>query len=53
MSKPTNDTKFRVIPRLYGTRCNCRPGIERDNCPACEGTGTRIDFHALRAEVSK
>ncbi len=29
--------------------CSCRPGVERDNCPACEGTGQRIDFAAIRA----
>ena len=28
--------------------CDCRPGIARDNCPACEGTGQRIDFAAIR-----
>jgi hypothetical protein len=27
-----------------GVKCGCRRGIERDNCPACEGTGQRIDF---------
>ena len=43
------DTKFKVRPALYGQPCNCRPGIERDNCPACEGTGTRIDYNKLRA----
>jgi hypothetical protein len=32
-----------------GERCTCRPGIERDNCPVCEGTGWRIDFPAIRA----
>lgn len=29
--------------------CSCRPGIGRDNCPTCEGTGQRIDFAAIRA----
>lgn len=29
--------------------CHCRPGVARDNCPDCEGTGKRIDFRALRA----
>lgn len=28
--------------------CSCRPGVQRDNCPVCEGTGQRIDFAALR-----
>jgi len=27
--------------------CSCKPGIERDNCPSCEGTGNPIDFNAL------
>lgn len=31
-----------------GERCACRRGIERDNCPSCEGTGWRIDFRAIR-----
>jgi len=29
--------------------CTCRPGIARDNCPNCEGTGQVIDFRAIRA----
>jgi len=32
-----------------GARCYCRPGLERDNCPNCEGTGWAIDFRALHA----
>jgi hypothetical protein len=31
--------------------CGCRPGIWRDNCPDCEGTGLAIDwrkYHAIR-----
>jgi hypothetical protein len=32
-----------------GQRCHCRKGIERDNCPSCEGTGWQIDFAAIRA----
>ena len=31
-----------------GQPCGCRKGQERDNCPACEGTGQRIDFKAIR-----
>ena len=31
--------------------CNCKPGLYRDNCPQCEGTGRRIDFAAHCAEV--
>lgn len=32
-----------------GERCRCLPGVWRDNCPECEGTGWRIDFQAIRA----
>lgn len=32
-----------------GEKCSCRRGIERDNCSACEGTGWKIDFRAIRA----
>lgn len=28
--------------------CTCRKGMERDNCPQCEGTGQQIDFKAIR-----
>lgn len=31
-----------------GEPCSCRRGVERDNCPQCEGTGQRIDFAAIR-----
>lgn len=30
-----------------GQKCSCRPGVWRDNCPACEGTGRSIDFAAI------
>lgn len=36
-----------------GAKCTCRRGVERDNCPTCEGTGWVIDFraiHTARAE---
>ena len=26
--------------------CHCRRGLERDNCPDCEGTGQAIDWRA-------
>ena len=32
-----------------GQRCGCRPGVWRDNCPTCEGTGWVVDFAAIRA----
>ena len=34
-----------------GERCTCRRGQERDNCPACEGTGRRIDFRKIRDDA--
>lgn len=30
-----------------GARCSCRPGVQRDNCPRCEGTGWVIDFKKI------
>lgn len=32
-----------------GAACGCQPGIHRDNCPNCEGTGRAIDFRAIHA----
>ena len=32
-----------------GARCGCKPGLQRDNCPNCEGTGYAIDFRAIHA----
>jgi hypothetical protein len=32
-----------------GAKCGCRPGVQRDNCARCEGTGMVIDFQAIRA----
>jgi hypothetical protein len=32
-----------------GAKCACKRGIERDNCPRCEGTGLVIDFAAIHA----
>ena len=32
-----------------GQKCFCKRGIQRDNCPTCEGTGWVIDFAAIRA----
>lgn len=33
-----------------GQPCSCKPGVQRDNCPDCEGTGQRIDFAKIRAK---
>lgn len=34
-----------------GAPCACKPGAQRDNCPACEGTGHALDFAAIRART--
>lgn len=31
-----------------GAACGCRRGVQRDNCPNCEGTGRVVDFRAIR-----
>src|SRR5208337_844790 len=36
-----------------GQPCTCKPGVQRDNCPQCEGTGQRIDFAAIRNQNKK
>jgi len=39
------------VRRIFtGEKCHCKRGIERDNCPHCEGTGKAIDFRAMRYE---
>lgn len=37
-----------MIQPKTGEKCHCRKGMERDNCPTCEGTGLKIDFQAIR-----
>ncbi len=32
-----------------GAACSCKRGVQRDNCPTCEGTGQVIDFAAIHA----
>jgi hypothetical protein len=32
-----------------GAKCSCKRGQQRDNCPACEGTGMAINFAKIRA----
>ena len=36
-----------------GQSCFCKRGVQRDNCPSCEGTGMRIDFARIRREVAQ
>lgn len=36
-----------------GAKCSCKRGVERDNCPTCEGTGWVIDFHLILARRAK
>ena len=36
-----------------GAKCGCRRGVQRDNCPRCEGTGMVIDFKAIREKASQ
>jgi hypothetical protein len=31
-----------------GQKCSCKRGVQRDNCPNCEGTGWVVDFRAIR-----
>lgn len=33
-----------------GAPCTCKRGVQRDNCPTCEGTGQVIDFKAIHRE---
>jgi len=40
--------KKREYQPKTGQKCSCKKGIQRDNCPACEGTGMMIDFKKLR-----
>ncbi len=37
------------MKRLYtGEKCTCKRGLERANCPRCEGTGKVLNFKAMR-----
>ena len=46
-------TKRKPYQPKTGERCGCKPGVYRDNCPACEGTGWKVDFRAIRAQATK
>jgi hypothetical protein len=47
------ETKHKSYQPKTGQPCGCKKGIMRNNCPACEGTGWRIDFAAIRARAAK
>jgi hypothetical protein len=51
--KDSQTTKKARTDKMYqhktGAKCGCKKGIERDNCPSCEGTGNVIDFAAIRS----
>ena len=49
MRKPNKQERAEYYQPKTGEPCGCRPGVYRDNCPSCEGTGWRIDFAAIRA----
>jgi hypothetical protein len=34
-----------------GAKCTCKRGVQRDNCPVCEGTGWVVDFAKVRAAM--
>jgi len=43
-----SENKYNPYQSKTGQKCSCRPGVYRDNCPNCEGTGWVIDFKAIR-----
>jgi len=48
------DTKIKTnYQPKTGALCGCIPGIQRDNCAQCEGTGQIIDFAKIRAKNVK
>jgi len=47
---PRRREKANVKTYQTDTPCSCRPGAQRDNCTACEGTGFLIDFHAIHRD---
>lgn len=44
------DKKHAGWQQKTGAVCGCKVGEQRDNCPACEGTGQKIDFKAICGE---
>jgi len=47
-TKRNEGAQFAPYQPKTGQRCSCKPGIYRDNCPQCEGTGWIVDFRAIR-----
>ena len=47
---PKGSAKTEAYQPKTGARCTCRPGVQRDNCPACEGTGWCLDFGKIRGK---
>lgn len=45
--------KTKAYQPKTGAKCHCKRGVERDNCPDCEGTGQRIDFKKIREATPK
>lgn len=50
---PAKDAGYKPYQPKTGGRCGCHRGVERDNCPNCEGTGWVIDFRAIRERNQK
>lgn len=46
------EDNLRYSPKT-GARCSCKRGVQRDNCPQCEGSGWVIDFEAIRAKHTR
>lgn len=40
--------KIKAYQPKTGQACGCKKGVQRDNCPSCEGTGMMVDFKAIR-----
>lgn len=49
INRQNQDMKSTQYQPKTGAACSCKPGVARDNCPHCEGTGQMIDFAAIRA----
>jgi hypothetical protein len=53
------DHAARVLKRAIeyqpktGAPCFCKRGVQRNNCPSCEGTGMMIDFARIRARAGE